>query len=149
MCAPSRELVTTWRMPIMKSRLVCLAISSLLLASLGGPPSLAAQGTPQTGTISGRVVDDEGAGVAGAQIFINPQLGTQTRADGQYTLARVPAGTHTLHARMLGSRPETATVTVTANQTTTQDFTLRRDPLQLQTMVVTGTQTPRTNLDAS
>ena len=38
---------------------------------------------------------------------------------------------------------------MTAGQRTTQDFTLRRDPLQLQTMVVTGTQSPRVNLDAS
>jgi outer membrane receptor protein involved in Fe transport len=61
----------------------------------------------------------------------------------------VPVGSHSLQARYLGYRPETATIQVTTNQRTTQDFTLRRDPLQLQTMVVTGTQSPRMNLDAS
>ena len=50
---------------------------------------------------------------------------------------------------MLGFRPDSASVTVTAGGTATQDFALRRDPLQLQTMVVTGTQSPRMNLDAS
>jgi outer membrane receptor protein involved in Fe transport len=50
---------------------------------------------------------------------------------------------------MLGLRPEAASVSVGANQRTVQDFTLRRDPLQLQTMIVTGTQSPRMNLDAS
>jgi outer membrane receptor protein involved in Fe transport len=50
---------------------------------------------------------------------------------------------------MLGFRPDSATVTVPANAHVTQDFSLRHDPLQLRTLVVTGTQTPRMNLDAS
>lgn len=50
---------------------------------------------------------------------------------------------------MLGFQPDSASITVAVRQQATQDFTLRRDPLQLQTMVVTGTQTPRLNLDAS
>lgn len=133
----------------MRYRFVSLVIASLCFLPLTGPSDAAGQGVAGTGTISGKVVDDEGTAVSGAQIYINPQLGTQTRANGQYVLTKVPAGTHTLHARLLGLRPEAATVTVSANQTATQDFTLRRDPLQLQTMVVTGTQTPRVNLDAS
>jgi outer membrane receptor protein involved in Fe transport len=50
---------------------------------------------------------------------------------------------------MLGFRPDSASVTVTAGQTVSHDFTLRRDPLQLQTLVVTGTTTPRQNVEAS
>jgi outer membrane receptor protein involved in Fe transport len=96
------------------------------------------------------VVDDAGTGVSGAQIYIDrPALGTQTRANGEYTLTRVPSGTHMLHARLLGFRPESTSVTVSGTGQATQNFTLRHDPLQLQTMVVTGTQTPRMNLDAS
>ena len=133
----------------MRYRLVSLAIASLFLLPLAGLSNAAAQGTPQTGTITGSVVDDQGTAVAGAQVYINPSLGTQTRANGQYVLARVPPGTYTLHARQLGFRPEAATVAVSVDQTSTQSFTLRKDPLQLQTMVVTGTQSPRINLDAS
>jgi iron complex outermembrane receptor protein len=133
----------------MRCRFVRLVVAWLFLLPFAGFIDGAAQGVPGTGIVTGRVVDDEGAAVAGAQVYINPSLGTQTRANGQYSLARVPAGTHTLHARLLGLRPEAATITVSANQTTTQNFTLRRDPLQLETMVVTGTQSPRTNLDAS
>jgi outer membrane receptor protein involved in Fe transport len=133
----------------MRYRLVSLAVASLFLLPLTGLSNVAAQGAAQTGTISGRVVDDAGAPAAGAQVYISPSLGTQTRANGQYVLPRVPPGTHTLNARLLGLRPEAASVTVSANETTTQNFTLRRDPLQLQTMVVTGTQSPRMNLDAS
>jgi outer membrane receptor protein involved in Fe transport len=108
------------------------------------------QDAAQTGTISGRVTDEDGAGVAGAQVFlVRPAIGTQTGSNGNYVLQRVPAGTQTVHVRMLGFRPDSASVDVAAGQTATHDFTLRRDPLQLQTMVVTATQTPRTNLAAS
>jgi len=133
----------------MRYRFVSLAVASLFLLPVAGLPAAAAQGTPQFGTITGRVVDDQGTAVNGAQVFVNASIATQTRANGQYVLSRVPAGAYTLHVRMLGLRPGAASVTVSANQTTTQDFTLRRDPLQLETMVVTGTQSPRMNLDAS
>jgi iron complex outermembrane recepter protein len=133
----------------MRYRLVSLAVASLFLLPVAGLPTAAAQGTPQTGTIAGRVVDDEGGAIAGVQVYISPALGTQTHSNGEYILTRVPEGSQTLHARLLGYRPEAATVAVSANETATQNFTMRRDPLQLQTMVVTGTQTPRMNLDAS
>jgi iron complex outermembrane receptor protein len=133
----------------MRYRFVSLAAASLFLLPMVGLPTAAAQGTPQTGTIAGRVVDDQGAAVNGAQVYISPSLGTQTHSNGEYVLTRVPEGTQTLHARLLGYRPEAATVAVSANETATQNFTMRKDPLQLQTLVVTGTQTPRMNLDAS
>jgi outer membrane receptor protein involved in Fe transport len=72
-----------------------------------------------------------------------------TRADGGYTLPRVPAGTVALSARMLGFRPDSASVAVVAGQQATQDFSLRRDPLELEALIVTGTQSPRQNLEAS
>jgi outer membrane receptor protein involved in Fe transport len=96
------------------------------------------------------VTDEDSNAVSGAQVFIDrPALSTQTHTDGSYTLTRVPAGTYTVHARLLGFRPESTSVTVSEGAPTTQNFTMRHDPLQLQTMVVTGTQTPRMNLDAS
>ena len=131
-------------------RLVLLASASLFVLPFSRPAPLTAQGAAPTGSIAGRVVDDEGTGVSGAQIYIDrPALSTQTRANGEYVLTRVPAGAYQVHARLLGYRPEVASVTVRANGQATQNFTLRHDPLQLQTMVVTGTQTPRMNLDAS
>ena len=119
-----------------------------LLLMLGPVRDAAAQETAQTGTVNGRVVDERGTGISSAQVFID-RLATQTGTSGGYSLTRVPAGTHTLRVRMLGYRPDSATVTVEAGGTATQDFTLGRDPLQLQEMVVTGTQTPRQNLAAS
>jgi iron complex outermembrane receptor protein len=131
-------------------RLATIAFVLSLGTHVLRPSALGAQEAAPTGTVTGRVVDEDGTGIAGAQIYIDrPAIGTQTRANGDYVLARVPAGAHTLHARLLGYRPQTASVTVSANRSATQNFTLQRDPLQLQTMVVTGTQTPRQNLAAS
>jgi iron complex outermembrane receptor protein len=131
-------------------RFVALASALSFLISAALTHSAVAQETARTGTITGRVVDEEGTGVAGAQIYIvRPALSTQTGSNGGYSLTRVPAGTYTVNARLLGYRPESASVTVAANGRATQNFTLQRDPLQLQTMVVTGTQSPRLNLEAS
>src|SRR5919112_2385535 len=125
-------------------------VASLILILAAGAASLSAQDAAQTGTVSGRVVDEQGAGISGAQVFlVRPAIGTQTGANGNYSLNRVPAGTHTLGVRMLGFSPDSASVTVEAGGTATQNFTLSRDPLQLQEMVVTGTQSPRQNLAAS
>ena len=60
-----------------------------------------------------------------------------------------PPAPQTVRVRMLGFRPDSASVTVAPGSGRSQDFTLARDPLQLQTLVVTGTQSPRMNLDAS
>jgi len=136
--------------PISTRRFFTWAVAALLAMLIGSVSTVGAQVGAQTGSIGGRIVDEQGSPVVGAQLSIQrPSLGTSTRVNGEYVLDRVPAGTHTLQARMLGFRPEAASVTVTAGQTASRDFTLRRDPLQLQTMVVTGTQSPRTNLDAS
>jgi outer membrane receptor protein involved in Fe transport len=132
--------------PTLPTRCGSIALLSMLITFVGSN----AQAQDQTGSIGGRVLDDQGTPLVGAQVAIpGSSIGTQTRANGEYVLPRVPVGSHSLQARYLGFRPEAASIQVTANQRTTQDFTLRRDPLQLQTMVVTGTQSPRVNLDAS
>jgi outer membrane receptor protein involved in Fe transport len=132
------------------SRLAGLVSAFALALPLLFPISISAQQPAATGSIAGRVVDENGTGIANAQIYLDrPALGTQSRTDGGYTLNRVPPGSYTLRARLLGFKPESTSVTVSANAQATGDFTLRHDPLQLQTLVVTGTQSPRVNLDAS
>src|SRR5687768_4425632 len=86
---------------------ITLAILATSLASVAGAQ------TDQTGSIAGRVIDDQGAPLANAQVAIpGTTIGTQTRADGGYVLPRVPVGSHSLQARMLGFRPESAPVQV-------------------------------------
>jgi len=131
-------------------RLVTVALAWQLVLPVVRPPTAAAQGAAQTGSISGKVTDEKGAPIAGAQVAIKgTTVGAQTSSTGEYVLARVPAGTQTVRTRMVGFKPDSASVTVAEGQRASQDFTLQRNPLQLQTLVVTGTQTPRMNLDAS
>jgi hypothetical protein len=76
-----------------------------------------------TGTISGTVTNSTGTAIAGATISYNG--GTTTSAtDGTYTLSNVPAGSVSVTAAASGYQSSTKSVTVTANTTTTQNFTL-------------------------
>jgi outer membrane receptor protein involved in Fe transport len=102
------------------------------------------------GTVAGKVTDEGGAAVSGADVAIEgTRLSAQTGGTGEYVIDNVPAGSQTVRVRMIGFRSQTSTVSVTEGGRATADISLARDPLQLQTMVVTATQTPRTNLDAS
>jgi TonB-linked SusC/RagA family outer membrane protein len=99
----------------------------------------------QTGRITGQVTDTVGGRpLAGVDITVvgegnRAQTGTRTDAAGKYTLGAVATGSVQLRARMLGYAPKDRTVTVTAGQTTTADFTLSQRSIQLDQVVVTGT----------
>jgi iron complex outermembrane receptor protein len=104
----------------------------------------------QTGSIAGTVSDERGSPLAGAQVLIE-QIGkvAVTGTNGGYVLDAVAAGTHVLRVRLIGYRAQTQSVTVTAGARATQDFTLVPDPLNLEAVVVTGTEAPRTKLETS
>jgi outer membrane receptor protein involved in Fe transport len=124
--------------------------AALLLLGAAVSPAAAQQPAAQAGSVAGRVTDEAGAAVVGADVLIEQTtIGSRTRADGEYVIERVPAGQQSVRVRMIGFRSQAVAVTVTAGQRATLDFSLRRDPLQLQEMVVTGTQTPRMNIEAS
>ena len=59
------------------NRFVSLAVASLVLAYIARPSPIAAQEAAQTGTIAGKVLDERGAAVSGAQVFLaRPAIGT-------------------------------------------------------------------------
>jgi iron complex outermembrane recepter protein len=129
-----------------------LAISTVvaLLVVCFSISNVRAQGGAPTGSIAGRILDEHGAPVPSVQVFIDrTTLGTLSRPDGSYTIGQVPDGTHLVRTRLIGFRPESASVTVSGGQQATHDFTIRQDPLQLQAIVVTGTSTPTANLKSS
>jgi outer membrane receptor protein involved in Fe transport len=104
----------------------------------------------QGGTVAGKVTDEAGAPISGADVMIEgTRRAAQTGGNGEYVIDQVPAGSQTVRVRMIGYRSNTATVSVTEGGRATADIGLTRDPLELQTLVVTATNTPRTNLDAS
>lgn len=111
------------------------AVGATLLALVGG--SAAAQ---QTG-VSGRVTDaSSGRPVATANVTIaGTNLGTQTNADGVFTIRGVTPGTVTVRVLSIGFADQTQQVTVTAGQMATANFDLRPSALALPPVVVTAT----------
>ena len=79
-----------------------------------------------TGTISGRVTDERGVGVAYALIVVRrTAMGALTRSDGTFTISKVPVGGRSIGARALGFDPcDRAHVRVAANGTARVDFRL-------------------------
>jgi hypothetical protein len=97
---------------------------------------LAAQG----GRIAGRVVNTQGEPVVAAQVAVQGSaLRTSTDVGGRYTLAGVPAGTHTVTASALGYSTKTVTgVSVSAGATAALDLSLASATLQLEALTVTA-----------
>ena len=60
-------------------------------------------------------------------------------ADGRFTIANVPAGTHQLRSVLIGMKPDLRSVTVTAGATTDVSITMAKQTLVLEQIVVTGT----------
>src|SRR3989442_1529386 len=120
------------------SLLTCCAV----LALTASTSRLAAQG----GFIRGRVTDSTGAALGRVSVTIEA-LGARATTDdqGNYELRSVPAGAHTVRARLLGYVPLVVRVSVTAGQPTRQDFALRTQPIALSPIdVVVGSRARHT-----
>jgi len=108
-----------------------------LAALVLGAGVLSAQ---STGTVAGRVLGDDGAPLSQTQVLIvGTGLGTRTSANGQYTIVNVPAGPYRLRAQLIGHRPTEVPITVPAGATVAQNFSMRKQALALDALVVTGT----------
>lgn len=113
-------------------KMQCIVVFLLLIPAL-----LFAQ---NSGTISGKVKDTKGVPVPYANIIlVGTTMGAAADIDGNYTVEKVTAGNYTIRATVIGYRESTAEVSVTAGTTTTQDFTLAEDVLQMEGVVITGT----------
>ena len=111
----------------------------LLAASFG--PALA-----QQGSVIGRVIDEGGAPLSGAQVVVeNTRLGGLSNAEGRYTILNVPVGTVTVRVIRLGYTDVTRSVTVREGAAAVADFQLKSQAIALQELVVVGytTQTQR------
>jgi len=106
-------------------------------ALLTGAARLSAQG----GTITGRVMSAaNNQPLAEARVLgIQTTLAATTGEDGKFTLRNVPAGTVQLQVLRVGYQSVKQTVTVTAGQTATADFTMQIAVAQLEEIVTTAT----------
>ncbi len=118
--------------------------TQLGLAGGGPAPRPAPLATVRTlfqGTVSGRVIDAQSQLPIGAvQVHIAALgIGVLSQGDGSFTLSGVPAGVHTVTAQRLGYRQVDQEVTVSTGQQSQLNFSLARDALALDELVVTGT----------
>ena len=105
------------------SRLLIAALWVLVTAT-----SAFAQQT--TGTIAGRVLDEQKAAIPGATITAkNDSTGfTRTEvsdAEGLYRITGLPVGSYALSIEMSGFQPQKRAVTVNVSETLTADFDVR------------------------
>ncbi|GAA3929871.1 TonB-dependent receptor [Hymenobacter algoricola] len=100
----------------------------------------------QTGSVSGRVVDEKSEGMPGVTVLIEgTSLGNSTNADGTYTIQNVPAGPHTLVASFVGFNSSRKSVTIAAGQNVDVNVNLTENTTLLSEAVVVayGTQERR------
>ena len=87
-----------------------------------------------TGKLEGRIRDQAGAPVPGAQVTIEgTAFGAVANNQGYYFLNNVPAGSVDLRATFVGYKPvRVVGLRVVAGQTITQDFQLEQSPVELE-----------------
>jgi TonB-dependent SusC/RagA subfamily outer membrane receptor len=116
------------------TRLLACGAAVVLFASSS---DLAAQ---ETGVVRGTVRTADGQPLQGVQVHLPDRgIGVVSNADGRFTINRVPAGTYTVVAEMLGyTTGRRADVAVAAGEVAVVNFELRTQALSLSEIVVTG-----------
>ncbi|MGH7558163.1 MAG: TonB-dependent receptor domain-containing protein [Gemmatimonadota bacterium] len=90
-------------------------------------------------TIQGAVTNENGQPLVGAQIqIVGTDRGAVTDPSGRYQVTDAPTGTVQLQAIYLGYRTEQRSATLAVGDNTV-DFRLTSTPIELNTIVVTGT----------
>jgi hypothetical protein len=117
------------------------------LFMLLGASELTAQNT--TGVIRGRVVNDAGAAVSGAEVRVtNPQTGamrrTVTHENGAYVLVGLQPATYELTVEMIGYAAQPQTVRVLIGQSLTADIVLQPQAVRLEGITAVGTRAVET-----
>ncbi|HET6228698.1 MAG TPA: TonB-dependent receptor [Longimicrobiaceae bacterium] len=113
------------------------ALTLFLLLLCPAPAVLAQSGT---GTVIGTVVDAQTARpVADAAVTVSgTQRGAVTGADGRFTVAGVPSGSHTVHVSKPGYTAADQTVAVAAGATANVSVRIAAAAVQLQSLVAVG-----------
>jgi iron complex outermembrane receptor protein len=112
-------------------------LSSILALSVVSTTVAAAQ---SVGTIKGHVTGPTGDPLAGASVLATgTERGAIVRGDGAYQFT-LPAGRYELRARQIGFTLRVDSVTVTAGQVVTKDFSAERASTNLESVAIVGTR---------
>ena len=106
----------------------------LLLVTTGG--AVIAQ-EPKGGTITGLVLDPNGAPVSGADVFALPgKARTRTDSAGKFTMSGLPADFYHVRVRRIGFRPAEITTDLSSGGRANLKFELLVRPVMLDSIVV-------------
>lgn len=98
----------------------------------------------QTGSVSGRVLDEQKQGLPGVTVLIEgTSLGNSTNVDGTFSIENVPAGERTLIVSFIGYTSQRLPVSVREGQNTVANATLGENTTLLNEAVVVGYGTQR------
>ncbi|MFW6089201.1 MAG: TonB-dependent receptor domain-containing protein, partial [Gemmatimonadota bacterium] len=118
------------------------AIAGLfLIASIVSASSTPAVAQEASGRIVGKVVDAvSGAPISTAQVSVDgTSLSALSDLNGRFHLDRVPVGTRSVHARLLGYAPKIVTdVVIRADETTPLDISLNATAIELEAISITA-----------
>lgn len=105
----------------------------------------------RTGTIVGTVRDSAGTPIAGAKVEALGAAFTLTGTDGRFRLTEIPAGAVRVRAIAFSFRPDSAQLSVPADDSVTWNVTLRAGVFYIPGLVVTAGKRPESleNVSAS
>lgn len=90
-----------------------------------------------TGSISGKVIDQDGNPAVGATIrVLGTPRGVITKSDGKFYLSGIDAGQWEIQATLIGSEPLKKKIVVSAGKTTNVNFNLSADEVMMDEVEV-------------
>lgn len=98
--------------------------------------AVSSQGQSKTGTVKGTVKTSDGVSVESVEVTIQGIANSMADRAGKYILRNIPAGNHTVVARLVGLNPVSTEIMVVAGQSVTVDITLQASNQQLKEVVV-------------
>ncbi len=112
----------------------------VLVPSVADPVSQ--QGAASTGTIAGSVYDSQtDEPLVGANVYLeNTSFGAATDKDGMFIINNVPPGKYTVVATFVGYSKHTDSITLEAGDKAKLNFALQPSLMDLDAIVVTGSQ---------
>ena len=116
---------------------VVRSVGLLLVACALAPRGAEARQAEGAAVLSGRVVDEDGHGVEGAEVTMErTSLATLTDAKGRFQLDRVPTGTRVISVRRIGYLTRTDTLDVPDGVAMELELAVAVDAIPVQGIVV-------------